>query len=520
MKHSIVDFDILLKDFGVKSEEDLLKKRTTEKQNKPADIIENPKLVPMTVDQCKRMCEKVKLEYHPGYEKRVIERITTTEAPDRYGDIVRAKGANIESYKKNPVVMFAHQHSAAPIGKSIKLWMDSSINGWRSQDLHFGNELDSTGYYDYLFKMVASGAMPGGSIGFLPSETKSDYTTKEREEMGLGRYGVEYLGWDYLEHSACAIPANPEALANSLKSIGAPRLRGFFGKDDLLKMESLKLFDGNTLDAFALALGIEKTIVDVSVKAVIPYMKHTDDPEEEAWDAGAETKKADAKQLKMMCTWYDAEKPDLKTSYKLPHHRAESYHTVWAGVKAAMGALLGARGGVDIPEGDKHGCYLHLSKHYEDFKKTAPDMKAYSAEELLNLDFEIEIKEPASEKSIKEDSVDFSSILGVLKAAPKEGEPEPDANDPNEPNEDDDDSKIDELLLAAVTDCIAACEACEEACDKVCSDMEEMKSKMSAMDDKIKILSLAQPTSEGKDDVGLALHEEILKAATNIFNKG
>ena len=60
----------------------------------------------------------------------------------------------------------------------------------------------------------------------------------------------------------------------------------------------------------------------------------------------------DVDKLMEMCTWYDAENEDVKSAYKLPHHRASDLKAVWRGVAAAMGALLGARGGVDIPDGD------------------------------------------------------------------------------------------------------------------------------------------------------------------------
>ena len=254
-----LSLETILKEFSVEDEVSLLKKRTTEKQVKPSEIVEAPRLVPMTPDQCKRLCEKAKMQYHPGYDGRVIERVTTTELPDRYGDIVRYKGADIADYKKNAVVLHAHEHGNPPVGKSLKLWSDPAIKGWRSWDLHFGNEIDPTGYYEYIFRLVASGAMPGGSIGFLPTGdgVKADHTPEERESMGLGKYGVEYLAWKYLEHSVCSVPANPEALANNLKMIGVPRLVKFFSQGDLDGMERLKILDGNMLDVFAVTLGIK-----------------------------------------------------------------------------------------------------------------------------------------------------------------------------------------------------------------------------------------------------------------------
>jgi hypothetical protein len=87
--------------------------------------------------------------------------------------------------------------------------------------------------------------------------------------------------------------------------------------------------------------------------------------------------------LKVICTWFDSENPDIKSSYKLPHHRAKGYKVVWRGVAAAMAALMGSRGGVNIPEADRQGVYNHLAKHYAQFDKEPPELKAYTPVDLL-----------------------------------------------------------------------------------------------------------------------------------------
>jgi len=73
--------------------------------------------------------------------------------------------------------------------------------------------------------------------------------------------------------------------------------------------------------------------------------------------------------------WYDDENPEDFGSYKLPHHDIVNgrFSVVWRGVVAAMAALEGARGGVDIPEADKQAVYNHLRRHYEEFGKEAPE---------------------------------------------------------------------------------------------------------------------------------------------------
>jgi len=99
--------------------------------------------------------------------------------------------------------------------------------------------------------------------------------------------------------------------------------------------------------------------------------------EGEDWDAGDEVRRADVEELKAMCAWVDPADSENKTAYKLPHHKAAGEHAVvWKGVSGAMAALLGARGGVDIPEGDRKGVYSHLKRHYAEFEKEPPEFRA------------------------------------------------------------------------------------------------------------------------------------------------
>jgi len=255
------DLELMLREFGVKDLGELMQKRTsTDKVVKPSVFSEAPRRVEMTPDECKKLCEKCGLRYVPGYESRVIERVTTTELPDRYGDIVRAKGIDNANYRKNAVVLFSHNHGDFPVGKSIKEWIDKSINGWRSWDLYFNDEVDPTGKSDLTFRMVDSGAMPGGSIGFIPGTMKTDHTPEERSELGLGRFGVEYITCEKLEHSACSVPANPEALSNCLKSIEGKRLKALFAVKDVDRMVAEKMLNEELADVFASVLGVKRTI--------------------------------------------------------------------------------------------------------------------------------------------------------------------------------------------------------------------------------------------------------------------
>ena len=83
--------------------------------------------------------------------------------------------------------------------------------------------------------------------------------------------------------------------------------------------------------------------------------------------------------------WFDGENRETVGAYKLPHHVVSdgSLVAIWRGVTAAMGALLGARGGTDIPETERAGTYAHLAKHYRDNDREPPPLtRDYSESEI------------------------------------------------------------------------------------------------------------------------------------------
>lgn len=108
--------------------------------------------------------------------------------------------------------------------------------------------------------------------------------------------------------------------------------------------------------------------------------------------------------------WYDdteGETPESKAAYKLPHHVLEGGRLVthWPGTSYAMAALLGARGGVAIPGGEKRGVYNHLAHHYRDAERTPPEFRmtgkvvTVKGKEVEAKDFKGDISEVDFEKT-------------------------------------------------------------------------------------------------------------------------
>lgn len=112
----------------------------------------------------------------------------------------------------------------------------------------------------------------------------------------------------------------------------------------------------------------------MTIKGAISFKDTPLAPKNEAWDGGAEVKAATVDDLKIMCAWVDPDNADIKTGYKLPHHKAGGDHAVvWRGVANAMARLNQTQ----MPDGDRRSVYNHLSKHYAQFNETPPDFKSF-----------------------------------------------------------------------------------------------------------------------------------------------
>jgi len=129
----------------------------------------------------------------------------------------------------------------------------------------------------------------------------------------------------------------------------------------------------------------------VAVKAAVPF-KDTGKDETGAWKAPtlgdftselwADMSSAEKSRIANHYAWAEQMPPETFGGVKLPHHRGGKSGVgpaVWRGVAAAMAAMMGARGGVEIPTADRKGVYNHLAKHYAQFDKEPPAFKFIEA---------------------------------------------------------------------------------------------------------------------------------------------
>lgn len=129
--------------------------------------------------------------------------IMSTEDVDRMGDVVEQTW-RLDSYKSNPVILWAHNHSIPAIGYAVEIGVDKALSG----RIKFNPpEVDQFGAS--IAARIDHGTIRAGSVGFIPGVI---------EPIEEGKNGKTYIvGWrlsdnELLEFSICNVPANPMAL--------------------------------------------------------------------------------------------------------------------------------------------------------------------------------------------------------------------------------------------------------------------------------------------------------------------
>jgi len=208
--------------------------------------------------------------------ERALNVTITTNDVDRSGDIVEPKGAKLTNFKKNPVVLMAHDYQGLPIGKASDL--TKTDNGITAK-VTFPEE----GTYplaDTVYNLYKQKFMKAWSIGFIPIKSENIVDDEDKDSKTV-RYGKRFKTWELLEFSACAVPANPHALTNMLsKGIDVEPLKeaGFIEiteEDVAEKVKELEkeAEDGGVMVHIDEAKKIAKEILD---KEVIHKPEETD----------------------------------------------------------------------------------------------------------------------------------------------------------------------------------------------------------------------------------------------------
>jgi len=145
-------------------------------------------------------CEVKKLE------DRIYEFTASTSAKDRDGEVIEALGWDLRNFKKNPVIMYAHDYRTLPIGRAPRVWV--SKDGELKNTVEFPPE-GTYEFADIVERLVDTGYLKTESVGFIPRKWEDGDGEKSPRRT--------YTKQELLEISIVPVPSNPDALRNAIE---------------------------------------------------------------------------------------------------------------------------------------------------------------------------------------------------------------------------------------------------------------------------------------------------------------
>lgn len=128
--------------------------------------------------------------------------VASTNAVDRHGEVVDNNGWDLKAYKKNPVILWGHDHSEPPIGVSKKTWVEGT--GKQAKLMMQPLLHDVTEKARAVKALVDMGVLKSLSVGFKPLESPD---------------GVTFTKNELLEVSIVSVPANADAMMLAYKGL-------------------------------------------------------------------------------------------------------------------------------------------------------------------------------------------------------------------------------------------------------------------------------------------------------------
>lgn len=142
---------------------------------------------------------------------RKIKFTISTSAVDRDKDTIAVEGWDLDNYKKNPVVLWAHDGRSFPVGKCTQIGVE-------------GNELKATvefmpkdipiqgEFAEAVYRMCKEGYLSATSVGFQPTEYE---VSKSRDDGESWFAPLDIKKQELWEFSIVTMPCNPEALIDA-----------------------------------------------------------------------------------------------------------------------------------------------------------------------------------------------------------------------------------------------------------------------------------------------------------------
>jgi len=198
------------------------------------------------------------------YVDRSVAYFASDERVDGHGDIVRQSWL-FDEFEKNSPMPYSHEWYAPPVGRIID-WRtikrnEADYKGPALWLLGLFATKDDWEWADTIFRLVKARILVSGSVGFYPDKVIDVKDEAERNELGLGRWGLIFEDNHLLEYSPTTIPAN--AGAHSIASV-LPGCKSMLLPQDITMIREMERMKAPTKDewvhAEAMIIAIARSI--------------------------------------------------------------------------------------------------------------------------------------------------------------------------------------------------------------------------------------------------------------------
>jgi HK97 family phage prohead protease len=309
---------------------------------------------------------------------RQIKFTISTSGIDRENDRLSADGWSLKSYRKNPVVMFAHDYKQLPVARAVSI---TQQDGNLVSTAEFATA-DLNPFADTVYRMIKGGFLNAVSVGFRPKKFKSI-------QRDNGNQGFDFEEQELLEYSVVPIPANPDALVAAAKhGIDLQPITGW-AKSWLTEIDSV------TTKGMVPSNPSDYGLAPMNEEWSRPSLQ---DFTSDSWDALDSDKR---REIAKHFTYAVDMPPDNYGDLKLPHHRSQGADAVFRGVAAAAGRL----NQTDFTADDFGKIRAHLANHYKEFDRVAPWERASDSWEKFT----------RSRDAMQSDEVSDQELGGLLR---------------------------------------------------------------------------------------------------------
>jgi HK97 family phage prohead protease len=169
---------------------------------------------------------------------------------DRDSERVDPAGADMKNYKKNPVVLWAHDSHTPAIGKVINPRVkDGQLIG----KVQFDSK-ENDPFAGMIEGKVKAGIIQAGSIGFKPNSVEFIEESKDPTRL-------IHRKWELLEFSICNVPANSNAMAQNMEETPEVKTEEKAAGPDPLQMR-LDSLEAQVMDLMEEAKGKKKSYIE------------------------------------------------------------------------------------------------------------------------------------------------------------------------------------------------------------------------------------------------------------------